>query len=155
MPVPPARPRIAPLIAVADLPRAISFYTAGLGATVVTQLDHYALLDVDGSLLHLATEGPAPTDRADVPLAQPSDGSRSYLLVIDVADCVRAADDWSGSALDRSARRRSHPGAVNAGASCSTPTVMSSSERAPPHADQRLTCAVRLRAPRIVGQLRC
>ena len=93
MPVPAARPRIMPLIAVADLPRSVAFYTDGLGATVVTQLDHYALVELDGSLLHLAIEGPAPPDRADVALAAPMGRSRPHLIVIDVADCVRTADD--------------------------------------------------------------
>ncbi len=58
---PPGRhPRIAPLPAVSDLDRSVAFYSEALGATVVTRLEHYALLDLGTAQLHLALAGPAP-----------------------------------------------------------------------------------------------
>lgn len=87
----PARPRIAPMLAVCDLDRSITFYRGALGATVVSRLAHYALLDLGTAHLHLALAGAAPEDRPQVALAPTAGDRRAGLIVVDVDDCTRAA----------------------------------------------------------------
>lgn len=80
--------KVAPLLAVADLDRSLTFWVGLLGARVHTRWDTYALLHVGAGELHLAVTGEPPPDRS-VRLVPPTGGGApaSAAVVIAVADC--------------------------------------------------------------------
>ena len=85
---PDARARVDPLLAVADLDRALAFWIEGLGADAEVRWDSYALLRIGEGRLHLAVSGEPPPDRA-VRLVPPTIGTQESTgeVVIRVADC--------------------------------------------------------------------
>lgn len=87
------RATVAPLLAVADLARALTFWVGQVGGVVEVQWDTYALIRIGAGRLHLAVAGEPPPDRA-VRLAPPQgDGSEATgEVVIGVADCRAVVD---------------------------------------------------------------
>ena len=79
---------VAPLLAVADMDRALAFWVQRIGAVAEVQWDSYALLRVGEGRLHLAVSGDPPPDRA-VRLVPPSVGLHETTgeVVIRVGDC--------------------------------------------------------------------
>lgn len=79
---------VDPLLAVADLARALAFWVERMGADLEVQWDSYALLRLGQGRLHLAIAGEPPPDRA-VRLVPPSTGGQVATgeVVIRVADC--------------------------------------------------------------------
>ncbi len=83
----PAPLGAAPLLAVADLDRAVGSWSR-FGADVAARTGHYVLLRLGGSDLHLAEQGPPPPDR-DVALLAPGSGpAASAAVVVRVDDCA-------------------------------------------------------------------
>jgi len=64
---PDARARVDPLLAVADLDRALAFWIEGLGADAEVRWDSYALLRIGEGRLHLAVSGEPPGRSAGAP----------------------------------------------------------------------------------------
>lgn len=86
------RAGVAPLLAVADLPRALSFWVERVGAVVEMQWDSYALLRLGQGQLHLAVTGAPPPDRA-VRLVPPhADADATGEVVIHVTNCQAVVD---------------------------------------------------------------
>lgn len=84
--------QVAPLLAVRDVERSVSFYRR-LGFIPVTQWATYAKLSAgDGQVLHLAAQGDAPADRPTVAMAAPApvSGTASAIVVLQVDDCEQA-----------------------------------------------------------------
>ena len=85
---PDARARVDPLLAVADVDRALTFWVTGLGADLEVRWGSYALLRIGEGRLHLAVSGEPPPDRA-VRLVPPASHAPEATgeVVIRVADC--------------------------------------------------------------------
>jgi lactoylglutathione lyase len=85
--------RIGTILAVADVPRSVAFYTSHLGFSVDALYDDppYATLVQEGVRLSLAEQGHPSVDRPGVTLVAARDRSRqSVVLVLEVVD-ARAA----------------------------------------------------------------
>ncbi len=84
---------VSPLLAVADIYRALAFWVERIGAAIEVQWDSYALLRVGEGHLHLAVTGDPPPDRP-VRLAPPrgNDHEVTGEVVIQVADCRAVVD---------------------------------------------------------------
>ena len=81
--------RVGTILAVADVPRSVAFYSAHLGFTIEATYEDppYATLARDGVRVSFAEQGHASVDRPAISLAAPADPSRqSVVLVLEVAD---------------------------------------------------------------------
>ena len=79
---------VDPLLAVANLDRALAFWVERMGAVAEVHWDSYALLRVGEGRLHLAVTGDPPPDRAVrlvPPIPDPHEATGE--VVIRVADC--------------------------------------------------------------------
>lgn len=90
---PDAGAGVDPLLAVADLDRALAFWAERMGGVVEVRWDSYALLRLGEGRVHLAVTGDPPPDRA-VRLVPPRPGTQEAAgeVVIRVADCRAVVD---------------------------------------------------------------
>lgn len=79
---------VAPLLAVADLARSMSFWVHQVGAEIQMQWAGYALVQIGSGRLHLAVTGDPPPDRTVrlVPPERPNERV-SGEVVVQVTDC--------------------------------------------------------------------
>ena len=90
------------ILAVSDVARSLAFYRDRLGFAVeaVYEDPPYATLTRAGTRVSLAEQGHAAEDRPGVEMIAPRDPARlAAILVLEVADCLRAHRELSGAGV--------------------------------------------------------
>jgi catechol 2,3-dioxygenase-like lactoylglutathione lyase family enzyme len=104
--------RAGAILAVADFERSLAFYRDRLGFEVEARYDDppYATLVCAGTRVSLAEQGHPAEDRPGVVMAAPQDRSRlAAILVLEVADCLRAHRELSAAGVAFLAEPHSPP----------------------------------------------
>ena len=94
--------RAGTILGVADFERSLAFYRDQLGFVVEATYDDppYATLIAAGARLSLAEQGHPAEDRPGVSIVAPGDRSRlAAILVLEVADCLRAHRELSAAGV--------------------------------------------------------
>ena len=94
--------RAGAILAVADFERSLAFYRDRLGLEVEALYDDppYATLVCAGARVSLAEQGHPAEDRPGVAMTAPADRSRlAAMLVLEVADCLRAYRELSADGV--------------------------------------------------------
>jgi catechol 2,3-dioxygenase-like lactoylglutathione lyase family enzyme len=94
--------RAGTILGVGDFQRSLAFYRDQLGFVVEATYDDppYATLIAAGARLSLAEQGHPAEDRPGVSIVAPGDRSRlAAILVLEVADCLRAHRELSAAGV--------------------------------------------------------
>jgi catechol 2,3-dioxygenase-like lactoylglutathione lyase family enzyme len=98
----PTITRAGAILAVADVPRSVAFYTERLGFTLEASFDDppYAILSCAGTRLSLAEEGHEAGDLPGVVPTAAGGARPAAMLVLEVGDCAAVHTELSGAGVE-------------------------------------------------------